>query len=193
MTVARKPVEETITIAEIEAFLQKAAKCVEELLRAASQLPKVDENGSSECPFAEELYAKKEEAQKKVQQCLPQLNIYRGWVGQEINRCKKNLVVISAHQDMLNRDRPRRYFSQAETKLAALYKKLLTLREKIDQMIKKIQEALREAAQKQYPGKIPQKDRYSSLAPSAFEQPSEQDTSDIDRDLRQMLRKGPTQ
>ena len=66
MTMARKPVEETITIAVIEAFLQKAAQCVQELLRAASQLPKIDENGSSECPFAEELYAKKEEAQKKA-------------------------------------------------------------------------------------------------------------------------------
>ena len=137
------------------------------------------------------MYAKKEEAQEEAQQCLPQLNMYRGWIGKEIGRCKNNLVVISAHQDMLNRDRPRRYFSEAESKLAALYKKLLTLREKIDQMIKKIQEALREAAQKQYPGKIPQKDRYSSLAPSAFEQSSEHNTSDIDSDLRQMLRKGP--
>ena len=187
MTAEGKPVEEAITIAGVEASLEEAAKCVAELLRVARRPPAVDKNGFSEYLFAAELYAKKAEAE----QCLEKLGTYRRWLGNEIRRCENNLEVLSTHQDMLNTDRPRKYFSEAQSKLAALYKRLLKLQEKVEQMIKKIQDALCKAAQKQYPSNIPQKDRYSSLASPAFEQPLEQDTSDIDRDLRQMLMKGP--
>jgi hypothetical protein len=191
MTVTKKPVEETITIAEIESFLPKAAGCIEELLRAARSLPKVDKDGSSECPFAEEWYAKKEEAQEKVSKCLKRLNKYSCWITKEISRCKNNMTVISAHQDQLNNDRPRKYFSEAEAKLAALYKRLISLLEKVKEMFTKAQEAIREAAQKQYPGKIPNKDKFSSPQAPAFGQSSKSVSLDIDDDLRKMLRKGP--
>jgi len=191
MTVAKKPTEENITIAEIESFLSKAAGCVEELLHAARQLPEVNEDGSSECPFAEEWYAKKEEAQEKVSQCLKQLDEYSCWITEEIGRCKNNMTVISAQQDKLNNDRPRKYFSDAEAQLAAIYKRLITLLEKVKEIFMKAQEAFREAAQKQYPGKIPKKDKFSSPQTPAFEQFPKPVSSDIDDDLRKMLRKGP--
>ena len=191
MTETKKPTEENITIPEIEQFLQFCAQCIEQLLLAVRQQPIVDKEGSSECPFAEELYAKKEEAQEKVSQCLKQLDKYSCWLTKEIGRCKNNMTVISAHQDKLNNDRPRKYFSDAEARLAALYKKLIRLLEKVKEMFIKAQEAIREAAQKQYPGKIPKKDKYSSLQTPAFKQSSKPVSSDIDDDLREMLRKGP--
>ena len=188
MTAEGKPIEEAITIAGVEASLEEAAKCVAELLRVARRPPAVDKNGFSEYLFAAELYAKKAEAE----QCLEKLGTYRRWLGNEIRRCENNLEVLSTHQDMLNTDRPREYFSEAQSKLAALYKRLLKLREKVEQMIKKIQDALCKAAQKQYPGRVPEKHPYGPSSPPALGQLSEQDTSDIDRDLRQMLLKGPT-
>jgi len=48
--------------------------CVDRLLRAARQLAEVDEDGYSECPFAEQLYAEKEEAQRDAEICLKKLD-----------------------------------------------------------------------------------------------------------------------
>ena len=65
------------------------------------------------------------------------------------------------------------------------------LLEKVKEMFIKAQEAICEAAQKQYPGKIPKKDKYSLPQTTAFKQFSKPVSSDIDDDLRKMLRKGP--
>ncbi|MEW5902623.1 MAG: hypothetical protein AB1715_14245, partial [Acidobacteriota bacterium] len=48
---------------------------VEELERAMA-LPDVDEDGSSECPFAESLYAKKEELEEQVARDVEKLKSY---------------------------------------------------------------------------------------------------------------------
>ena len=47
--------------------IRKTDRAVEELVQAARVLPRVEEDGTSECPFAEELYARKEEAQMEVE------------------------------------------------------------------------------------------------------------------------------
>lgn len=140
-----------ITIDEVKDFLQHTSSCIEGLRSAVSMLPEVDANGNSECRFAKELYKQKEEAQRKVEACLDKLFEYAKWTDDQIRRCKNNLVVISANADRLNSDLPRRDFSEAEVKLAALYKRLIRLRVKVKKAIKLCHEAIREASSRRYP------------------------------------------
>ena len=46
--------------------LESISKLVDELETATSTLPYVNESGESECPFSENLYAKKEELEEQV-------------------------------------------------------------------------------------------------------------------------------
>jgi len=181
-----------ITIAEVESFLATAKNCIEELLRAARQLPKVDEDGSSECPFAEELYAKKEEAQKKAQECLEQLNEYQDWVEQELTRCQSNLSVVSSGKSALHTDRAIGRLSDAEERLVALCEKLEELLEKIQKIFRHLQESLKEAFSKQFPGRIPRK--YPGFgAPVSYSKEnmaSDFKNSGLDNEIKQLIAKG---
>ena len=177
--------ENQITIQQIESFLQHTESCIERLDRAVGQLPKVDKDENSECPFAKELYQEKEDAQKKLAECLSQLYEYRKWVLDQIKKCKNNLVVISANADRLNNDLPHREFTEAEVRLAAIYKKLVRLNEKIEKTVKKCQKAIQQAAEKRDPLYTEDDDDHDE----AFHE--ERQEQEIDEFLCKMLGKTP--
>lgn len=177
--------QKDITIPEVESFLGHVKSCIEGLNSAASQLPKVDEDGHSECPFAEELYKQKEEAQKKVVSCMKKLDEYQRWVKGQIKKCSDNLVVVSANADKLNNDVPKREFTEAEVRLAAIYKKLVRLKVKVKKGIKECQKSIQKAAQKNYPGHVENNELTDE---DEMEQKEEEE---MDNFLRKMLGKTP--
>ena len=184
----------TLTITEVEACIEKAKKCAQELLSAARQLPEIDKEGSSECHFAEELYAKKEEAQAKAEGCLEELDECRIWVEQQMHRCQSNLSVVSSGKNALHTDIARDRLSEAEERLVALYKKLEELLEKIQEVFEQLQAAIKEASQKQFPGRIPRKNPGFYNPSITFPEPNmarEGKNTSLDNDLRQMIAKGP--
>ncbi|MCX5674663.1 MAG: hypothetical protein NTX87_06610 [Planctomycetota bacterium] len=145
-----------ISLTDVESTIESARSRAEELLEAVRSLPVVDEEGNSECPFAEELYAKKEKLQAEVEGLFRRLHECKADVEYLIENCKRNLVVVSANEDMLNGDRARAMFSEAEAALAARYKACLLLRDRIVETIRFVDKVLREAVVKRYPGKIPE-------------------------------------
>jgi phage host-nuclease inhibitor protein Gam len=145
-----------INLTDVENCIRAARDRAGELLSAARSLPKVDDEGNSDCPVAEELYAKKEKLQQEVEGLFKRLHECKADVEYLIDNCKRNLAVVSANEDMLNSDRPRAKFSEAEAALAAKYKAYVRLRDRIEEAIKIVDKALREAAGKRYPGKIPE-------------------------------------
>jgi hypothetical protein len=160
-----------INLGDVENCIAAARSRAEELLRAARSLPNVDEEGNSECPFAEELYAKKEKLQGEVEGLFKRLHECKADVEYLIDNCKRNLEVVSANEDMLHSDRPRAKFSEAEAALAVKYKAYVRLRERIEEAIKIVDKALREAVVKRYPGKIPEEWPGAGFSP----QPTDQD------------------
>jgi len=84
-----------------------------ELDSKTRQLPKVDEQGKSECPFAEELYADKEEALANVERESGRLEEYLDWVEQEIERCQRNLDRIRFDRNGLDLDEAREQYEAA--------------------------------------------------------------------------------
>jgi uncharacterized protein YdhG (YjbR/CyaY superfamily) len=149
--------ERRFTIEQIESIVAGAVSEAKALQQSSGSLPEVDQEGHSECPFAEDLYAKHEELRDKVQKRLAELNDCLTFVAERITKVGNDLVVVSTHEDRLNRDRPRAHFSEAEAQLAALYKRYLQLQERIKQAIQFVNDVLQEASTKRFPGKIPQK------------------------------------
>ncbi len=184
MAESDKDWQENITIPQVEAHLKQTESCIEKLDQAVNILPRIDEDGDSECPFAKELYEQKEKAQKEVAGCLNAMHVYQQWCNGQIKKCSDNLVVVSANADRLNNDVPKMEFTYAEVHLAALYKKLVRLKVKVKKMIEKCHKAIHQASQKQFPGYI-QEPREDA---GQMERTEEQKTDDL---FRKMLDKNP--
>ena len=145
-----------VDLNEAEKGLESTKKCMEDLDRSVHSLPSVDEKGNSECPFAEELYAKKEELQKTLEARLKDLFEMLKAVDAEIKRCRKNLAVVTAHKDRIHGEKVRDQYSDEELKLAARIKQLTEIREQIQKAIKAVQKALAESKARYYPGTKPE-------------------------------------
>ena len=155
MKTATGPSDAPPKFAEVESDLQAAESTAEALQRAAESLPRVDEDGHSDCPFAEELYAKKDKLQEELQGLIERLQSHHAAIEKEIAKIKNNMVVISTHQDQLHGDRPREYFSEAEAELAALYKRYVQLRDRVADGIEVVLKVLSDAWGRKYPGGKP--------------------------------------
>lgn len=139
-------------ISQLDSLLDTIARDVEDLGDKIHSLPSVGPDGSSKCGFAEELYFRKQEAEQKVIGSLSLLQRCLSAVEQQLARCRGNLQVISSHATLLNNDEPKRQFTEAEVAQAREYRFYVQKRERILEMLKKVQEVLAESQRKQYPG-----------------------------------------
>ena len=183
MTTKNKSSENKICLSAVESHLQKSQAAVEKLERTAGRLPKVDQDGNSECPFAEQWYAEKEAAQKELNDCLQKMDEYRQWVDKEIHGCRNDLSVTTAHEERLHKDSPREHYSDAEAKISGNLRHLAKVKEQIEALFKQMQKSIQKACRKYYPGKIPGKYPHFSTTESQF--PSERDG-----ELNEIIQKG---
>lgn len=78
----------------LDSHLANVMHLVEKLESKTHQLPIVDENGESECSFAEQLFAQKEEAAAKVREEVRTLEDLREFMDKEVSRLRRNLLTI---------------------------------------------------------------------------------------------------
>ena len=78
------------------------SEIVDQLDSTMTKLPYVDENGSSECPWAEDLYAQKEELEAELTFEVEKLRYYMPELEKRVSRCEKNLQRIEADSARLN-------------------------------------------------------------------------------------------
>ena len=150
----RMPEEEAvedIDVSLIEGAVKHAESRVRELIEATKVLPRVDEEGSSECPFAKDLYAKKEEKREMVAQVLAQLPDNLNRVNNEIERCEANRSRIASDGQSLHGDAVRDHYDEADNTLTLERERLITLRRRIQQVIETAQKALATADSKRFP------------------------------------------
>lgn len=145
-----KPKEKAVCIAEAESAIVKVKKLYENLKNAISHLPSVDKNGYSECPFAEELYKKKQQAAESLSFQMRKLDKYLKWVEDQILKCTNNLIIVSANADKLNGDWPKKDFTDTEVRLAGIYKRLVKLKCQLKRLICESQELLQIAWKRNY-------------------------------------------
>lgn len=149
--------QEQLNIGQVEQFLALAGSKAQSLERSTGSLPPVDADGNSDCGFAEEWYAEHEALRTELQDILVQAHEYLTALEGEITKLAHDLAVLSAQEDRLHRDGPRAHFSEAEAKVADLYKCCRKLRHQLIDMIKYIDQLLQRASTKRFPGGIPRK------------------------------------
>jgi len=147
--------KENVSVENTEKTLEGTEKNIEDLDRSVHSLPAVDKEGNSECPFAEELYAKKEKLQEKLQSQLKELYKILEAIEAEISRCRNNLTVVTSHQNKINGDKVRDHYTEEEARLAARITQLNNMREEVLKAIKACQKAIAEASAKYFPGRKP--------------------------------------
>lgn len=141
---------------EIAVFLQKLAQ----LESAMTRLPAVDENGSSACDFAEDLYAQKEELEQEVSAGFARLSGYLPLLEKEVQRCQKNLERIEADSQRLNRDEARDSYAQAADLQQAEYRAAVQERDALYIALKKAEAVLQVSRTRKFPGREPQRRDY---------------------------------
>lgn len=92
-------------------YIKRQMENLESHLRA---LPLVDEQGISECPFAKELYERKEnEFEPKLEEAINSLHEDIREVSMHIDRVKENMNEIQNKASFLNLDEPKQKYDQA--------------------------------------------------------------------------------
>lgn len=127
-------------------------------------LPTVDANGNSDCPFAEGLYALKEDAEEKVRLELHhQRSVCLSVANAEIARCRRNLARIREDGGTVSNRETAGAYCAAETEQKADLQKALNAWEKTKTIIEMAEQALKRSMQKKYPGGAKHKPIRSSL------------------------------
>ena len=146
-----------LRVKDVSSFMNYMAGLLETLATKINVLPTVDEEGNSECPFAEDLYAAKEEAVTKVSEELNKASHYIGLLDQEVARLHGNLARISADASSLNSAEAKERYLYAKRSLEQHIEKNLKQREELMDLISKAEKLLGLARSKKFPGKEPRK------------------------------------
>jgi len=140
---------------QLQNELQSISSHIKEL-ESALALPEVNEDGSSECPFAEDLYAKKEALEEQVTHDLEKLKCYVKALDNEIKRCQRNLSQIQADGGKLNLKETSEHYSQAADAQQQQLQSTIEDKDAVSVILSKAQAVLNVSRTRKYPGKKPQ-------------------------------------
>ena len=169
ITVPPRRFEERVNPEQLESDVRHVEHLIEEMVRATKALPPVDEQGVSECPFAEDLYAQNERRVAELQEKVLGLRNKLPSLDREIQRWCTNIGVVAAGHGKLHGDQAKDDFAQASGTLNLQYDRFMELRNRVVMVIQEARAAIGQAMLKQYPGKIP--DQRPPIAPPGVSAP----------------------
>lgn len=152
---AEIPIAEVPRGAELRRVLAAICNDVNQLEQAINSLPAVDKNGGSECPFAAELYARKEALEEKVSHWVEELNRFLGFLENEIKRCKKNLETIGADASRLHLTETKQEYANAEFEQLSQYRSAVQDRDAVYITLMKARAVLKVSRTRKFPGGAP--------------------------------------
>jgi hypothetical protein len=136
---------------EIKTYMEFFEKSIKELQEATKILPKVDKNGGSECPFAESLYAKKDEAEEKVIEKMKKASRYLDLLKEEIAMWRRNFTEIEIDADALNLPQAREEYNRAKKSTNIQIERNVKLQEELLDLISQAEEHIQLAQKKEWP------------------------------------------
>ncbi len=137
---------------------------IEELTKAMA-LPEVAEDGSSECPWAQSLYAKKEELEKQVGREVERLTRYVPVLEQEIQRQKRNLQQIQTDSGKLSLPETTQRYSEAARAQRSQLQSAIDDKDAIAIVLAKAQAVLDVSRTRTLPRKIAREPQSSGAGP----------------------------
>ena len=140
---------------ELRIYLATVLHNVEQLERAVQSLPRVNTKGSSECPFAEDLYAQKEELESAVGRDVAMLGGYLAALQEDVARCENNLQRIRTDAGNLTVPEALDAYGTAENTQNDEYYQAVTDRDSIVLVLPRAESALLVSRHRKYPGDRP--------------------------------------
>jgi hypothetical protein len=138
---------------------------IQKLMEACNILPTVDREGFSECPYAEELYAKKEERAKELRNLQQLLFEYRAAAEKEIERLRHNRMTVAHDASQLDSADAKGHYSKAEDDLETQYNDHDAMRKRLVQKINASKKALSDSNDRVWTGGTPrQRSQYPAPA-----------------------------
>ena len=132
--------------------LKKARYAAKRLGRALEVLPRVDEDGHSECPFAEQLYRQKEEAAHEARAATAPVKHALQVVQKEHTRCRRALVAMDSASNRLRQVVTRVRLHEDAQREADHLKRLLEQRSGLESILNTLVALLHESANRKFPG-----------------------------------------
>ena len=124
-------------------------------LEAKMALPLVEPDGDSDCPFAEHLYAQKEEAEAKLVHTMSWFEDLLPVLDRKVERCRRNRSLVHSHAEMLNGVDPKKKYESAKRGLQQQYQEALDERKQAGFLLEKAKLVLARSQSLKFPGKIP--------------------------------------
>ena len=145
------------SLKDIDSFMKNTEDLLEKLAKKTTELPNVEKDGQSECPFAENLFAEKEEHVETVVRNLKDMKGHLTQLESLIERHRRNLDQIRADSGELQQTSLKENYAFAEVSQEFHYKKALQRRKMLHHLITWAEGVLTLARAKKFPGKKPQK------------------------------------
>ena len=134
-------------------LLDYTNECIAELRTELSKLPRVDNRGRSECPFAEKLHAQKEKRQRQLQEVLGRLYGHLAGATAEVRRLERNVTVIKDGKVQLKRQEAQDQYEEAQDDLETRYSQHLQMQNRIWMKIQLVEQVLAQANGQMWPGR----------------------------------------
>ena len=149
-----------VTAEGVDSFVKYLMELLEKLRSSIKILPKVDQDGRYECPFAGTLYAKKDEAIEPLINKLKEAPYYLDAIANTINKYMQNLATINKDAGNLNSKEAREKYEQAIK--ATEYQIEVNEKRRSDllDVMKQAEELISLARSKKWPGAKPEEHSY---------------------------------
>ncbi|MBT7069145.1 MAG: hypothetical protein HN919_22810 [Verrucomicrobia bacterium] len=153
-------------------------------------MPKVDEEGYSECPFAEDLHRKKQSLENQVAEKLTTAHSVLRDTDGEIERCKRNLGRISVDAGKLNRPEARSNYTEAWGIQEQEYVEATQEKERVLAVIKKAEATLAASRKKTFPMPLSDDNEPAGLPASASSYPESDAGGSVEQRVDDMFSMG---
>lgn len=148
-----------LDLKDIDSYMNSLGKLLETLRSKINELPKVDDKGRSECPFAENLYAQKEQAASNLIEKLKKASRYLALLEQEISRLRHNLAQIQSDTGALHLADAKKKYITAKRSEHTQIEKSIHRKMRLSDVIVRAEKLIQLAHKKKWPGQKP-KERF---------------------------------
>ena len=158
----------------LENQLASISQEIQRLERATSSLPYVNDDGESECPFAENLWAQKEELQEKVSGKLGVLSNHLMQLDAKRLSCIKELGKIQEDYEKLNIKETSDHYAEAVLRLTDDCRLFEEMKDAVTAVLVRARAVLKRSEGRKFPGRKPQQFSFpvGPSGPSSAHSPS---------------------
>src|SRR6056297_1790632 len=187
-----------------DSAIQELVNWTEQLSQKTRELPKVDKDGKSECPYAERLYAEKNELLERVNEKRNTVLQYKGVVDQIISKHRRNLDIIVTDANKIHTRKNKDGYSLAAVSQEYVLKKAIDQRKAIVDALAWSEKIIQAAKFAKYPGKRPEKkfipparqpqenpSHYKNLAKTPESSGLIPETGKLDNEIENLFSMGP--